>query len=74
VKNITLTADEALLNEAEQVARARRTTLEQAFQEWLEEYVAAERRVARAMDVIERVQQYASTGGRKFTRDEMNER
>ena len=74
MKSVTLSADEALLDAAEEYARARESTLEAAFQEWLEDFVARERRVAEAMEVIHDLQQRISTGGRKFTRDELNER
>jgi hypothetical protein len=74
VKNITLSADERLIEAARERARAERTTLNEEFRKWLEDYVGREQRFARAMAAIEAIQKYASTGGRKFTRDEMNER
>ncbi len=72
-RNITFTADETLIDEARAVARAENTTLNEQFRIWLEAYTR-KRRAARAMEVIERIGKYASSGGRKFTRDEMNER
>ncbi len=72
-RNITLTADEALIDEARQIAREENTTLNEQFGLWLEAY-ARKRRAARAKEVVERIGKYASSGGRKFTRDEMNER
>ena len=38
MKNITLSADETLIQRARLVARARETTLNAAFREWLEQY------------------------------------
>ena len=40
MKKITLTADEALLKQAQAKARADKTTLTAEFRAWLEEYVA----------------------------------
>ena len=72
-RNITFTADEALIDEARQAALADNTTLNEPFRIWLEQY-ARKRRAARAMETIDRLSQYARTGGVKFTRDERNER
>ena len=72
-KNITFTADEALIEEARDAARAENTSLNEQFRLWLEQY-ARKRRAAKAMQVIAELQGKINTGGRKFTRDEMNER
>ena len=40
VKNITLSADENLIEQARLVARSRHKTLNAAFREWLEQYAA----------------------------------
>jgi hypothetical protein len=40
MKNITLSADESLIEQARLVARAQRKTLNPAFREWLEQYAA----------------------------------
>ncbi len=76
MKNITLSADERLIEQARAQARARNTTLNEEFRRWLEEYTRAEReeRVRRAMETIDRIRSYTGTGGRRFTREEMNER
>lgn len=73
VRNITFTADAALIDEAREAAREEHTTLNAQFQFWLEAY-ARKRRAARAMEVMKRISKYASSGGLKFTREEMNER
>ena len=73
VRNITFTAEEALIDDARAVARADDTTLNEQFRLWLEAY-AGRRRAARALEVMERIGGYASSGGRRFTRDERNER
>ncbi len=72
-KNITFAADAALIEEARAAARAENTTLNEQFRLWLEQY-ARKRRAAKAMQTIAELQKKYSTGGRKFTREEMNER
>ncbi len=74
MKNITLSADERLIDAARERARERKTTLNEEFRRWLEGYVGREAHADRAMEVIHRMQEYVNTGGRKFTRDELNER
>ena len=73
MRNITFTADEQLIEEARAVAREENTTLNEQFRLWLEAY-ARKRRAARGREVMERMGTYVSTGGRKPTRDELNER
>ena len=74
MKNITLSADERLIDAARQRAVAEHTTLNEQFRLWLEDYVRRRQRADEAMAVVERLRRYVRTGGRKFTRDEMNER
>ncbi len=74
LKNITLSADEKLIDAARERARAEHTTLNEQFRRWLEDYTQREQQVEKAMALMERIGSYASSGGRKFTRDEMNER
>ncbi|MFP5228054.1 MAG: hypothetical protein ACLGXA_10520 [Acidobacteriota bacterium] len=73
VKNITFSADEHHIEDARAVARTRRTTLNAAFREWLVQYSG---RQARRKEIEEffRSARYGNSGGRRFTRDEMNER
>ena len=72
-KNITFAADAALIEEARAAARADNTTLNEQFRLWLEQY-ARKRRAQRAMETIDRLRKYVDTGGKKFSREEMNER
>jgi hypothetical protein len=72
VKNITLSADEHLIEQARQAAAEQHTTLNAAFREWLEQYSGRERRVRDFDDFMERTSYF--TVDRKYTRDEMNER
>jgi hypothetical protein len=74
VKNITLSADENLIEAARARAREERTTLNDLFRRWLTDYTQRRQQADRAMEVIKDLQKYVRTGGRKFTRDEMNER
>lgn len=74
VKNITLSADENLIEAARKKARAANRTLNEEFRSWLEQYAAGSDRATEAKAVIDRIASYARTGGRKFSRDEMNER
>lgn len=72
MKNITFSAEEDKIELAREVARSEHRTLNDAFREWLEQY--GSRRVTREeiKALFERLK-YADAG-RKFTRDEMNER
>lgn len=72
MKNITLSADEHLIELARQEARTRKTTLNALFRQWLEEISRSNERRQKANEVIQRMSQYDSGG--PFTRDELNER
>ena len=74
MKNITLSADEALIESARQRAAKENTMLNEQFQRWLADYVGRQRQAERAMAAIDAVAEVIDTGGRKFTREEMNER
>ncbi len=74
MKNITLSADERLIEAARARAREERTTLNEQFRRWLDEYVGRRQQADAAMTTIKALQGKYSTGGRTFTRDEMNER
>lgn len=74
MKNITFSADEHLIEAARERARSERSTLNEQFRQWLQAYVGSERRAATAESVIDDLRTKLSTGGRRFTREEMNER
>ncbi|MGH8497485.1 MAG: hypothetical protein ACRERV_01530 [Methylococcales bacterium] len=74
MQNITLSADENLIEAARERARAENTTLDEQFQRWLKEYVTREKQAEEAMAVIQELRGKLRTGGRKFSRDELNER
>jgi hypothetical protein len=73
MKNITLSADERLIEEARAKARAERTTLNEQFRRWLEEYVGRRERAERALRTLDEVRKTVRLRG-PFTRDELNER
>jgi hypothetical protein len=73
MKNITFSADEDLIERARDVARSRRTTLNEAFREWLAGF-AGQSTGARQVEAFLRSLRHVNSGGRRFTRDEMNER
>ncbi len=74
MKNITLSADESLIEAARKRASTENTTLNEQFRQWLSRYVHRDGQAEKAMQVIRELQVAVDTGGRKFTRDEMNER
>jgi hypothetical protein len=74
MKNITLSADENLIEAARRRAVAEHSTLNEQFRLWLDEYVRRNQQADAAMATIKILQKHISTRGRKFTRDEMNER
>lgn len=73
MKNITLSADEKLIEDAREKARAEHTTLNEQFRRWLIDYTRSEQQAEKAMAVVRELQGKLRVGG-KLTRDEMNER
>ena len=73
MKNITLSADEHLIDRARQTAHSERRTLNDAFREWLEQYTSRGGDVEAYDRLMEKLRGNV-VAGRKFTRDEMNER
>ena len=72
MKNITLSADEELIEAARNEAREKHTTLNQMFRGWLEE-IAKQRDRERNVDELMQRLSYVRSGG-PFTREDMNER
>ena len=71
-KNITFTADEQLISKAREKAKRDRKSLNVAFREWLSQYVENDRLSADYTKLMMRLK-YVKPG-KKFTRDELNER
>ena len=74
MKNITLSANEEAIERARQVARDRKTTLNGLFRNWLEQLGEGELRAQAFDQQMNRLEGRIRVGGRKFTREEMNER
>jgi hypothetical protein len=72
MKNVTLSAEETLIEQARLVAQSRRTTLNAAFREWLEHYAAQSGSGAAVDALMSRLRHIKSSG--PYSRDEMNER
>jgi hypothetical protein len=72
VKNITLSAEERVLERARELARQRSTTLNQLFRVWLAEITSERPGKDRYEQLMRRLSHVRS--GRRFTRDEMNAR
>ena len=75
MKNITLSAADALIDSAREKARAQGVSLNDEFREWLASYVQDENRqdvVTRFRAVMQALPQVDA--GRAFSRGEMNER
>ncbi len=72
MKNVTLSAEEHLIEQARVVARAQHKTLNTAFREWLEQYASG---VGSAKEVDALMKRLSHVkAGRTFTRDELNAR
>ncbi|HUI52486.1 MAG TPA: hypothetical protein VLX60_11915 [Terriglobales bacterium] len=72
MKNITLSADERLIEQARLLAKSRHKTLNAMFREWLE-HLTAQNGGPREFDALMKRLKHVQAG-RRFTRDEMNER
>jgi predicted transcriptional regulator len=72
MKNITLSADEDLIEQARLIARAQRKTLNAAFRDWLVQYTAQPGSGLEVDALMKRLHHVRA--GRHFTREEMNER
>ena len=73
MKNITLSADESLIEAARSRALAEHTTLNDLFRKWLADYAHTRERMQRYDEVMSGLRGRMKVG-RKLTRDEMNER
>jgi hypothetical protein len=72
MKNVTLSADEDLIEQARLVARSQRKTLNAAFREWLLQYAAVNGNAKEVDSLMKRLRHVRA--GRSFSRDERNER
>lgn len=74
MKNVTLSAEEHLIEAARARARDEHTTLNAQFRLWLSDYVQRGRKAEAVLALIGELRGRLHTGGRRYTRDEMNER
>jgi hypothetical protein len=72
VKNITLSADEQLIEQARFVARSQHKTLNAMFREWLQQLTSQSGGTQDYDALMKRLKHVQA--GRRFRRDEMNER
>jgi len=72
MKNITFSADESAIERAREVARSEHRALNDAFREWLVQYGSRRVSVAEVQELYKSLRHV--NAGRKFTREEMNER
>jgi hypothetical protein len=72
MKNITLSADEDLIEQARTVARSQHTTLNAAFREWLTQFTASAGD-GQSFDTLMKQMRHVNAGSH-FSRDEMNTR
>ncbi len=72
MKNITLSADENLIEQARLIAKSQHKTLNAIFREWLEQFTTRSGSTQEFDALMRRLKHVKS--GRRFSRDEMNER
>jgi hypothetical protein len=72
LKNITLSAEEVLIEKARQRAEAERTTLNAEFRKWLVQYAERPQNASDFRVLMEGLN-YAQPG-KHFSREELNER
>ncbi len=72
MKNITLSADEDLIERARLIAREQRTTLNEVFREWLAQFTQSAGDAQGFDSLMHRLQNVDA--GRRFSREELNER
>jgi hypothetical protein len=73
MENITLSADEKLIEAAQAGAQAESTAMNEKFRRWLEDYVHGEQQTGGAQSVMRELSGKLCVG-RKLSRDETNER
>lgn len=72
MKNVTLSAEEHLIEQARQIAQMQHKTLNGVFREWLEQFTA-QSGSGKDFDALMKRLQHVNAG-RCYSRDEMNAR
>ena len=73
MKNITFSFDENLIQKAREKAGREHRSLNKLVRQWLAEWTRETNRAKEYDDLMEQIQSSCEVG-RKFSRDEMNER
>lgn len=73
LKNITFSAEDVLIQKAREKAGSERKTLNVLFRDWLKRYVHQTDAKDEYRRLMKRLS-YVNTRGKKFSREEMNER
>ena len=72
LKNITLSADEELIKKAREKAALEKTTLNASFRQWLNQYTSS---IFKIDDYEQMMNSFSYVNpGKKFNRDQLNER
>lgn len=74
MKNVTLSAPAPLIAAARKRAIAENTTLNAEFRAWLASYGSPNELAQSGLAALEKIGRYASSGGKRFSREDMNER
>jgi predicted transcriptional regulator len=72
MRNITFSAEDHLIDKAREIATREERTLNEVFREWLAGYVGREDIGERYDELMRQLSHVRA--GRKYTREEMNER
>ena len=72
MKNITLSADDGVLQQARRRAGAEHRTLNEVFRQWLDQYVSQSTASDSYDNIMKRLDHVSA--GQKFSREQMNER
>ncbi|MFW5755305.1 MAG: hypothetical protein ACOCWK_01810 [Tangfeifania sp.] len=72
LKNITFSAEKDLIDKAREKAQSEKTTLNVVFRRWLKQYTG-KKNISNEIDLVMESVDYAKSG-KKFSRDEFNER
>ena len=72
MKNITLSADDHLIDRAREIAREQHKTLNDMFREWLAQVSGSSNAAGEYRELMDSL--HYVDAGRHFSRDEMNER
>ena len=72
MRNVTLSAEEHLIDRAREIAREQHKTLNEMFREWLAQVSGAPDAAGEYRELMDSLR-YVNAG-RHFTRDELNER